>query len=378
MQNEADGALDVLHPLFLLIPMAISSQSGNQSEAKLTCDHLWKVFGPNVDRLIRDSAIIDLPAPQRRQKLEAVGQIVAVEDVSFSVQRGELFVIMGLSGSGKSTVVRGIAQLQRPSFGRVFLDDTQLNSMSEHELRVIRRRKIGMVFQNFGLVPHFTALENIAFPLKVRGEQKQGLMTKAEEMLNLVGLDGRGGAYPSELSGGQQQRVGIARSLAVDPEVWLLDEPFSALDPLIRRQLQDELLELQSRLHKTIVFITHDFAEAVKLADRIAIMRDGRIVQLGSPADLLLSPADDYVASFVQDVSRLRVLKLVDIMSATTRERGNEGRTVSVKASTTLEECLISLPADAESIAVTDKDGAIIGECSRQHLLAVAANQSER
>lgn len=357
--------------------MAIPSHSGAQPHAKLMCDHLWKVFGPNVDRLIRDAAIVDLPAPQRRQKLEAAGQIVAVEDVSFSVQQGELFVIMGLSGSGKSTVVRGIAQLQKPSFGRVFLDDAQLNSMSENELRIIRRRKIGMVFQSFGLVPHFTALENIAFPLKVRGEQKHELMAKAEEMLNLVGLDGRAGAYPSELSGGQQQRVGIARSLAVDPEVWLLDEPFSALDPLIRRQLQDELLELQSRLHKTIVFITHDFAEAVKLADRIAIMRDGRIVQLGSPADLLLSPADDYVASFVQDVSRLRVLKLADIMSATTREGGNEAGVVSVKASTTLEECLISLPADAGSIVVTGKDGSIVGECSRQHLLAVAANQSK-
>ena len=354
--------------------MTASSRTSIKRDVKLTCEHLWKVFGPNVDKLIREPAIAELAAAERREALEAAGQIVAVEDVSFSVHTGELFVIMGLSGSGKSTVLRGIAQLQKPSFGKVFLDGAQLNTMSENELRVIRRRKMGMVFQNFGLVPHFTALENIAFPLKVRGESKNEAMVKAEEMLNLVGLDGRGESYPSQLSGGQQQRVGIARSLAVDPEVWLLDEPFSALDPLIRRQLQDELLELQSRLHKTIIFITHDFAEAVKLADRIAIMRDGRIVQLGTPADLLLTPADDYVASFVQDVSRLQVLRLADIMvPSKLTTPGRKG--VAVNVATTLEECLITLPADAEIICATRNDGKIIGECSRKSLLAIAASQ---
>ena len=206
--------------------------------------------------------------------------------MSFSVNAGELFVIMGLSGSGKSTILRCIAQLQKCSLGSVFLDGQDLSQSTEAELMEIRRRKMGMVFQNFGLVPHFTALENIAFPLKIRGDDAASRKEKALDMLNLVGLEGRGDSYPSELSGGQQQRIGIARSLAVDPEVWLLDEPFSALDPLIRRQLQDELLDLQSSLKKTIVFITHDFDEAVKLADKIAIMRDGMIVQQGSAAGM--------------------------------------------------------------------------------------------
>lgn len=353
--------------------MPSSLRKQRRREVKLTCENLWKVFGPQADRLTEDQAIADMPPAARRQALEGAGQIVAVEDVSFSVHTGELFVIMGLSGSGKSTVLRGIAQLQKPSFGQVFLDGVLLNTMSENDLREIRRRKMGMVFQNFGLVPHFTALENIAFPLKVRGESKAEALAKAEEMLNLVGLDGRGDSYPTQLSGGQQQRVGIARSLAVDPEVWLLDEPFSALDPLIRRQLQDELLALQARLHKTIIFITHDFAEAVKLADRIAIMRGGRIVQLGSPADLLLTPADDYVASFVQDVSRLQVLHLADIMTPSKRKSpGRKG--IAVSAETTLEECLVTLPADCETICATGSDDEIIGECSRAHLLAIAAN----
>lgn len=353
--------------------MPSSNRKRLPREIKLTCENLWKVFGAQSDKLIADPAISAMAADERRQALEEAGQIVAVEDVSFDVHAGELFVIMGLSGSGKSTVLRGIAQLQKPSFGKVFLDGDQLNTMSEQELREIRRRKIGMVFQNFGLVPHFTALENIAFPLKVRGESKADALAKAEEMLNLVGLEGRGSSYPTELSGGQQQRVGIARSLAVDPEVWLLDEPFSALDPLIRRQLQDELLELQDRLHKTIIFITHDFAEAVKLADRIAIMRDGRIVQLGSPADLLLTPADDYVASFVQDVSRLQVLHLADIMDASSRKTAGKNG-VAVPAETTLEECLISLPAGIKTICATNSKGEIIGECSRENLLAIAAS----
>lgn len=331
----------------------------------------------NVHKHTSDPAIADLPTVEKRQRLEDAGMIVAVEDVSFSVHTGELFVIMGLSGSGKSTVLRGIAQLQQPSFGDVYLDGNRINTMSENELREIRRRKMGMVFQNFGLVPHFTALQNIAFPLKVRGEHNLEALAKAEEMLNLVGLEGRGDSYPSQLSGGQQQRVGIARSLAVDPEVWLLDEPFSALDPLIRRQLQDELLQLQNRLQKTIVFITHDFAEAVKLADRIAIMRDGRIVQLGSPADLLLQPADDYVSSFVQDVSRLQVLHLADIMTPSKQKSPKETpgkKDVVLPAGTTLEECLISLPADTKMIYATGPDGEVCGKCSRHQLIDIATN----
>jgi glycine betaine/proline transport system ATP-binding protein len=256
--------------------------------------------------------------------------------------------------------------LQRPSAGDVWLDDANLAAMPEARLMDIRRHRMGMVFQNFGLVPHFTALQNIAFPLKVRGEPAADCAAKANEMLSLVGLDGRGDAYPSELSGGQQQRVGIARSLAVDPEVWLLDEPFSALDPLIRKQLQDELLELQARLRKTIIFVTHDFSEAVRLADRIAIMRDGRIIQQGRAAELLLTPADDYVSRFVGDVSRLQVLRLSDMMQPATRAKTNG---LKLPADITLEDMLVTTGGDVTAITVIDADGRTIGSADRQDIM---------
>ena len=352
--------------------MAPPSGKGGTNRPKLACSSVWKVFGDGAGKLFADDGFTRLPVEQKCERLDREGLITGAGDVSFDVGEGELFVIMGLSGSGKSTVLRCIAQLQRPTSGEVSLDGVRLDTMAETDLRDVRRRKMGMVFQHFGLVPHFTALENIAFPLKVRGEGRRDSMEKAEEMLRLVGLEGRGAAYPNQLSGGQQQRVGIARSLAVDPEVWLLDEPFSALDPLIRRQLQDELLELQARLRKTIVFITHDFAEAVKLADRIAIMRNGRIVQQGRPADLLLEPANDYVASFVQDVSRLKVLRLGDVMEKGSRAPNRCGR---MPADTTLEECLINLPATKTAVAATDSKGAVVGRLSREALLAIAAGR---
>ena len=328
---------------------------------KLECRSLWKIFGQASESVCQqhhhDNAALTKAATEQ-------GCIIGASDVNFSVAPGELFVIMGLSGSGKSTVLRSIAQLHRPSLGQVFLDGEDLAAMSEKDLMEIRRRKMGMVFQNFGLVPHFTALENIAFPLKMRGENAATRKQKAQEMLELVGLDGRGQSYPHELSGGQQQRVGIARSLAVDPEVWLLDEPFSALDPLIRRQLQDELLTLQSSLKKSIVFITHDFAEAVKLADRIAIMRDGKIIQQGSASDLLLNPVDDYVRAFVEDVPRLQVLTLADIMTPKKNMRLSS-KALSLEQTTSLEKAMLAMTANTDSankkITVTDQ-GKPIGE----------------
>ena len=326
---------------------------------------MWKVFGEAAEAECQRSNALE------RDRIHELGGIIGAEDVSLEIARGELFVIMGLSGSGKSTVLRCIAQLQRPSRGAVMLDGQDLARMPEAALMEIRRHKMGMVFQNFGLVPHFTALQNIAFPLKVRGEPRSQRDAKALEMLELVGLEGRGDAYPAELSGGQQQRVGIARSLAVDPEVWLLDEPFSALDPLIRRQLQDELLALQARLQKTIIFVTHDFSEAVRLADRIAIMRDGRIIQQGRAADLLLNPADDYVRRFVSDVSRLQVLRLSDVM--TPAKRAPSGA-VKLAASTTLEEMLVETPAVQSAIAVTDPEGRVIGRADRDTLAAKIKN----
>lgn len=331
---------------------------------KLECRSVWKVFGDKAEASL--SSVQHETGDRIQETASKNGGITGARDVSFSVNAGELFVIMGLSGSGKSTILRCIAQLQKCSLGSVFLDGQDLSQSTEAELMEIRRRKMGMVFQNFGLVPHFTALENIAFPLKIRGDDAASRKEKALDMLNLVGLDGRGDSYPSELSGGQQQRIGIARSLAVDPEVWLLDEPFSALDPLIRRQLQNELLDLQSSLKKTIVFITHDFDEAVKLADKIAIMRDGMIVQQGSAAELLLNPANDYVRSFVQDVPRLKVLKLRDIMSPAKTKPKNS---VIMDAGTSLEHAMLAIAEGAASIAVTQNDG-VIGKVSRKDITA--------
>jgi len=348
-----------------IYPRASSKKSNPANSLKLECRSIWKMFAEDAEAAAKS---ID-PAQTDHESIikdaHDHGGIVGASDVNFTVAPGELFVIMGLSGSGKSTVLRSIAQLHRPSIGQVFLDGEDLTAMSEAELIEIRRRKIGMVFQNFGLVPHFTALQNIAFPLKMRGEAAASRHEKAEEMLKLVGLEGRGDAYPHELSGGQQQRVGIARSLAVDPEVWLLDEPFSALDPLIRRQLQDELLELQSRLKKSIVFITHDFAEAVKLADTIAIMRDGKIIQKGTAAELLLHPVDDYVRAFVEDVPRLQVLTLADIMTATKRK---PSKALMMAASTPLETAMLALTGSNDTIAVMD-DERLLGKVSRQDII---------
>ena len=335
---------------------------------KVECRSVWKVFGDKAEDGLK--SLPDRSVDAMTRHAEEQGGIVGARDVSFTVNEGELFVIMGLSGSGKSTVLRCIAQLQRSSAGSILLDGEDLALCSDAELMEIRRRKMGMVFQNFGLVPHFTALENIAFPLKIRGDEAAFCREKAHEMLELVGLSGRGDSYPQELSGGQQQRVGIARSLAVDPELWLLDEPFSALDPLIRRQLQDELLDLQAGLKKSIVFITHDFDEAVKLADKIAIMRDGMIVQQGTAAELLMNPADDYVKSFVSDVARLQVLKLKDIMaSAQAKPKGS----VVMPHHTNLETALLALADGASSIAVTDDANAVIGTVSKNDITSAVS-----
>ena len=239
----------------------------------------------------------------------------AVRAVDLTVRQGEIFVIMGLSGSGKSTLVRLLSRLIEPTAGEVLFNGQNLLTASEAEMTQIRRHKMGMVFQHFALLPHLTVLENVAFPLEVQGMARPAREVRAAEMIGLVGLSGREGAYPRQLSGGQQQRVGIARSLAVEPELWFLDEPFSALDPLIRRELQDEFVRLQSRLQKTIVFITHDFDEAIRLADRIAIMKDGAVVQCGTPEDLVLNPATDYVREFTQAVPKAKVVRLGSLLT---------------------------------------------------------------
>ncbi len=294
--------------------MTIASQdspgvAGKKSDSrpvKLACRNVWKLFGHDARDFI-----------QRRQGKASTAEIVeagligAARSVDLEIRQGEIFIIMGLSGSGKSPLVRCMSRLVDPPYGKVEFEGKDLLAVSDKELIELRRHRMGMVFQNFALLPHLNVLENIAFPLSIQGIGRAEREARAREVIDLVGLRGREHFYPRELSGGQQQRVGIARSLATRPEIWFLDEPFSALDPLIRREMQDELMRLQSVLHKTIIFITHDFDEAIRLADRIAIMKDGEVIQVGSPEELVLRPATDYVAEFTRDVQRAAAAEII-------------------------------------------------------------------
>jgi glycine betaine/proline transport system ATP-binding protein len=271
--------------------------SSNDTRPVIKCESVYKIFGPNAKKLLDDSnGKVD------SKIFQDAGCIVGVNNASFEVHKGEMLVVMGLSGSGKSTLLRCISRLGESTAGKILIDGEDLNAMNSKQLIELRRNKMGMVFQNFALLPHKTVIENIAFPLQVKGVNITQSMNKALEMVELVGLKGRENYFPRELSGGQQQRVGIARSLAVEPDIWFLDEPFSALDPLIRKEMQDEFLRLQGVLNKTIMFVTHDFHEALRLADRIAIMKDGIIEQLDTPDNIVLSPATEYVKKFTQDV----------------------------------------------------------------------------
>ena len=278
---------------------------------KLICRDVWKVFGPRAAETLATLG----PAPEPGA-LAAAGLVPAVRGATLAVASGEIFVIMGLSGSGKSTLVRCMSRLVEPSAGEILFNGQNLLAASDAEMIEIRRHKMGMVFQHFALLPHLSVLDNVAFPLAIQGAARAVREARAREMVALVGLAGREEAFPRELSGGQQQRVGIARSLAVEPELWFLDEPFSALDPLIRREMQDEFIRLQSVLKKTIVFITHDFDEAIRLADRIAIMKDGAIVQMGTPEEIVLRPATDYVREFTRAVPKAKVVRAGSIMIA--------------------------------------------------------------
>jgi len=282
---------------------------------------------------------------------------------------------MGLSGSGKSTMVRCLSRLVEPTHGEVLLDGEDLLSASDAELIKIRRHRMGMVFQNFGLMPHLTVLENVGFPLKLQGLSSKQRSQRAKEVISLVGLEGRENSFPRELSGGQQQRVGIARSLAVEPDVWLLDEPFSALDPLIRRQMQDEFLRLQSLLNKTIIFITHDFLEALRLADRIAIMKDGQLVQLGTPTDLVLNPVNDYVAEFTKDVPRDRVITVGELVSST--GSAPPAGAPSVPADTTLDVVMPMFKDHPNGVSVAIDGAAASAVTPAMVIQALAQHQSQ-
>ena len=278
--------------------------------AALSVDSLWKIFGPRSDKVI-GTPDAELSRAELKTK---TGNVVGVRDVSFEVAPGEVFVVMGLSGSGKSTLVRLLTRLIEPTSGTVQLGGVDITSASESQLRDVRRKQVSMVFQHFGLLPHRKVVDNIAFGLEVRGEDKSGRRNRAQEMVDLVGLSGYENNFPDQLSGGMQQRVGLARALAADPEVLMFDEPFSALDPLIRRDMQNEVIRLHREVGKTMVFITHDLAEALKLGDRILIMRDGEIVQVGTPDEVVGAPADDYVRDFTSDVPKSHVLTLKWVM----------------------------------------------------------------
>ena len=346
------------------------------TQPAIGCRAVWQVFGPEAEKKLADAlAETGGDADAAAARLRDDGLIPAVQDATFEVAPGELFVIMGLSGSGKSTLVRCISHLIHSTSGEILIEGENILEASKARLIELRRRKLGMVFQHFGLFPHMTVAENVAFPLKMQGQGRKERLARAHEVIELVGLSGRETSFPRQLSGGQRQRVGIARSLAVNPDIWFLDEPFSALDPLIRRQLQDEFINIQATLKKSIVFITHDIAEALKIADRIAIMRDGKIVQIGTPTEIVLNPVDDYVREFSKDVVKGRHAKVASVMrnvSAADATPDDPGLRVDM----TLEAALASCMSLYDPVPVWDKDGNKVGIVD-PHVLAAALQAEE-
>ena len=334
------------------------------SEPVIRCRSLYKIFGLNPADLRTDSEGVVEPSI-----LEREGVVAAVNNVTLEVSPGETLIVMGLSGSGKSTLVRCLSRLIESTSGSVEIEGEDLLAMGDKELIALRRSKMGMVFQNFALLPHRTALENIAFPLQMRGMKRRDYVERARRMIALVGLEGRENNFPRELSGGQQQRVGIARSLAVEPDIWFLDEPFSALDPLIRKEMQDEFLRLQSLLRKTIVFITHDFDEALKLADRIAIMFNGSIEQIGKPEDIVLSPATEYVSRFTSDVPREKVLRVGALMEPPRDDETVAGRAVNV--ADRIENVVEYVLGERLPVPVVDDGDTVVGVLHQAHVLKV-------
>ena len=339
--------------------------SDNNQLPVIKCESVYKIFGNNAKKLLEDSnGNVDA------KTFQEAGCIVGVNNASFDVKKGEMLVVMGLSGSGKSTLLRCISRLTDATAGKIFIDGDDLLSMNSKELIELRRNKMGMVFQNFALLPHKTVLENIAFPLQIKGTNTNESITKAMEMVELVGLKGRENYFPRELSGGQQQRVGIARSLAVEPDIWFLDEPFSALDPLIRKEMQDEFLRLQGVLKKTIMFVTHDFDEALRLADRIAIMKDGIIEQLDTPDNIVLNPATEYVKKFTEDVPREKVLKIESIMDPID---SNASSNIEISKDAIIETLAESILNSNEILKVVDanKNNEIVGSLDPSKVIKV-------
>lgn len=347
-------------------PGAFAKESRIMTAASpvISCKNVWKLFGAQPEQYLKS-----LTGNPGFDEIRQAGYIAAVRDVSLDIAKGEMLVIMGLSGSGKSTFVRCLSRLIDITGGEVQVEGQNIGAMSEKELIDLRRNKMGMVFQSFGLLPHRTVLDNVAFPLEMRGQDRHERRARALEVIELVGLSGREDYFPRELSGGQQQRVGIARSLAIEPDIWFLDEPFSALDPLIRREMQDEFLRLQEMLGKTIVFITHDFDEALRLADRIAIMKDGVVEQCATPDQIVLNPATEYVAKFTEEIEKSRVVH-AGVLAREVNGYSLTGAPVGERQ--TISELARLLVNDSRDfLPVANNAGTLVGAMSRQEALNV-------
>ncbi len=344
--------------------MTSEAETATSEEPVIRCESVYMIFGDNAKSMLDNAnGVVDAA------KFQEAGCIVGVNNASFDVYKGELLIIMGLSGSGKSTLMRCISRLNEATAGKIYIEGEDLLAMNDKQLIDLRRSKMGMVFQSFALLPHKTVLENIAFPLQVKGISTKESMQRAKEMVDLVSLTGRENYFPRQLSGGQQQRVGIARSLAIEPDIWFLDEPFSALDPLIRKEMQDEFLRLQDVLGKTILFVTHDFDEALRLADRIAIMKDGVIEQLDTPANIVLNPATEYVRKFTEEVPREKVLKIEAVMDPYDPDEIMSDMKVPKDA--IIETVAEDILNTDKPVAVVDASGQIVGALHASHIVHV-------
>ena len=354
-----------------------TTDAGAADDIVIEVENVWKIFGANSAEAMD---AVNNEGLSKAEVLERFNAVVGVADVSFNVKRGEIFCVMGLSGSGKSTLVRHVNRLLDPSDGHIRIEGVDVTQLQDAALREFRNNKIGMCFQNFALLPHRSVLDNVAMPLEIRNISKNERLARAAEILKIVELDAWGNKFAHELSGGMQQRVGLARALAANPDVLLMDEPFSALDPLIRSQLQDEFMKLSAILKKTTIFITHDLDEAVKVGDRIAIMRDGRIVQIGTAEEIVMNPADDYVADFVAGISRLKVVRAHGVMRPMDEyitefgsipddaPRVEEDETLSV---------LIQMAIDADAPIVVRDNGSEVGVITRRDILRTVIEGTE-
>ena len=341
-----------------------------ENKIKFSCKNLWKLFGNKPEDFLKNKNYN--PSEADLKEFNIIG---AVQNANIEILEGEIFVIMGLSGSGKSTLVRCLSRLIESTHGQIYFENSDLRKMSDKELIDLRRHKMGLVFQNFALLPHMTVLGNVMFPLEIQGSKKDEIKKKALKVIELVGLKDRENYFPKELSGGQQQRVGIARSLAVDPEVWFLDEPFSALDPLIRKEMQDEFLRLQNLLHKTIIFITHDFDEAIKLADRIAIMKDGLIIQVGTPEQLVINPATNYVKEFTNDILRSKVLTASSIMEEISNKTNNY---IKINEKSVVESFAADLIDNNKNALVVNDENKEVGVITKEKVIDILINRDNK